>query len=222
MKTELKMNKPKIEILYFEFIPSDKNILEIEEFYQRLVYKDVWDNEYFNLSYATGKFTTYGKSPSKEARLKQSISLKNSKKNSGKNHGMYGKTHSQKAKNKIKISLMKQWDTGFRTGTKHTQEAKNKIGISSALRNKGKNNPLYGTRPWKTPRSIKSGTSKIWLLYAEQLYDVLKPDFIYKSKVLNELGLKNFRPDNLIKHFKLGWNPYLDLEFQKDKKCHNS
>lgn len=43
---------------------------------------------------------------------------------------MYGKTHSQKAKNKIKISLMKQWDTGFRTGTKHTQEAKNKIGIS--------------------------------------------------------------------------------------------
>lgn len=207
---------PKVEILYFQLV-GDEQITSIEAEFQKNIEKDVWNKEYFNLAYADGQFTTYGVSPSKETREKQSITMIKRNRNKGKNHGFYGKHHTNLARKKISEASKKYWKENPHRGFSHTKEAKIKIGISSSIRHKGSGNPMYGVKPWKTPNAIKSGTCILWLKYAEILYDYLGPDFKSKSSIFVDLNLPKFRIDNFIKRFKMGWNPYLDEEFQKDK-----
>lgn len=91
---------PKVEILYFQLV-GDEQITSIEAEFQKNIEKDVWNKEYFNLAYADGQFTTYGISPSKETREKQSITMIKRNRNKGKNHGFYGKHHTNLARKKI-------------------------------------------------------------------------------------------------------------------------
>lgn len=60
LKDSFLLESPKIEILYFQLVGFE-SITEIEEKFQRAIDLESWHNEYFNLSYANGEFTTYGK-----------------------------------------------------------------------------------------------------------------------------------------------------------------
>lgn len=129
------------------------------------------------------------------SRLYESYRIKYSKirkaEQLGENNHFYGKQHTAKSLEKMKVSIQKSL----------TRERRQKI--------------KYERTMWRHNQANK----KLWAI-AESLYDSWQRlsdpyGFITLEK---QYGLKRYSAQNIVSHFVNGWNPLVDIEYQDWKK----
>ena len=126
---------------------------------------------------------------------------------SGKNSSWYGRTHSAETKRKMRISQL---------GRVVSNETKEKL--------RGKNNPMYGTKPWMNP---KSRDNLIIWKKAGMIYNLWKqngePGSYKLATLLKVSDLGNFSRSNLAglhEKLKTGWIPESDSDYLNWKLQH--
>lgn len=129
-----KYGEENFKFIIIELVENKDKLLEREQYWMDL-YK-VSEKEFgYNLVINAGN--NLGLKFSQEARLKLSQSHKGLC--AGEKHPLYGKHHSEKTKDKMKISNGGK-NNGF-YGKKHTEESKQKMSKSSQGKNLGEKNP---------------------------------------------------------------------------------
>lgn len=154
------------EFKIIEYVPDKKFLIKREQFW--IDYYDSYNNGY-NICPIAGN--TLGFKMSEESRKKLSIA------NSGKNNGMYGKTHTKEARKKIsecsknrevtpefitKMIIINSGKNNGMYGRSHSESAKKIIATKLKQRggHAGKQNPNYGNK-WKDRMKDKMKKSLI-------------------------------------------------------------